>query len=379
MTHLNEREYWFWLCNIDSIGSVLTERLLAYFKEPGNVYNAGENELKEVEGIKEGRIRKIISSKNPEKIRYNLKRMEKMGIRFLSFADEEFPEKLKSIEHMPYGIYVRGNLPDVRFPVVAVVGARECSGYGRDVARYLSCELSKRGVQIISGMARGVDSAAHYGALSSSSPTFAVLGCGLDICYPLENYSIFCEMGRRGGIISEYPAGTKPSPGNFPYRNRIIAGLCDAILVVEAREKSGSLITANFALSQGKDVFAVPGRIGDTLSKGCNDLIKLGAGLVQTPDDILDALEISFPHLCRVFEGKEDGTAGRKLSPKEDRVYKLLGTEPKHISRVMEESGLSFSEVVEALFEMERVGLIAVCGQNYYRRVMDGLTMPFLS
>lgn len=376
MVSLNEREYWFWLCNISSIGSVTIEALLDYFKEPAAVYHAGEDELKRVEGIGKGRVSRIMESKKPEKIRHSLKRTEAMGIRFLSCADEEFPDKLRKIEHSPHGIYVKGKLPDIRFPVVAVVGARECSGYGRDVAGYISYGLSKRGVQIISGMARGVDYMAHCGAIRAGAHTFAVMGCGLDICYPPENYSLFCEMEKRGGIISEYPPGTKPVPGNFPYRNRIIAGLCDAILVVEARERSGSLITADFALSQGKDVFAVPGRINDSLSKGCNDLIRLGAGLVQTPEDILDALELSFPHLCRVFEGKEEpvGLNGN-LRVQEEKVYGLLGTEPRHVSSIIEETGLPVSQVTEALFELEKAGIIAVCGQNYYRRVF-GESLP---
>lgn len=392
MVRLNKREYWFWLCNINGIGNVTTERLLHYFKEPEAVYNAGEAELRKVPGIGEKRIRQIIDSRKPETFCKNLKRVEDMGICFLPFEDEAFPEKLKRIEHPPYGIYVKGKLPDVRFPSVAIVGARECSGYGRDLAEYFSYELSGRGVQIISGMARGVDSSAHYGAICASSSTYAVLGCGVDVCYPLENYTLFCEIIKKGGLISEYPPGTKPSPGNFPYRNRVISGLSDAVLVVEARKRSGSLITANLGLSQGKDILAVPGRVNDTLSRGCNDLIKLGAGLVETPEDVLDALKISFPYLCGGKEscaaGREGGfkrrenpagadekAGGRELSPQEEGVYKLLGIEPKHISSIIEESGLSFSEVVEALFELERIGVIAVCGQNYYRRVL-GESLP---
>lgn len=393
MVHLNEREYWFWLCNINSIGSITIENLLDYFKEPEAVYNAGEDELRKVPGIGEKRIKQIINSKNPENVRKNLKRVEDMGICFLSFGDEAFPEKLKRIEHPPYAIYVKGKVPDIRFPAVAVVGARECSGYGRDLAEYFSYELSSRGVQIISGMARGVDSSAHYGAICASYATYAVLGCGVDICYPLENYTLFCEIIKRGGLISEYPPGTKPSPGNFPYRNRIISGLSDAILVVEARKKSGSLITANLGLSQGKDILAVPGRVNDILSRGCNDLIKLGAGLVETPEDVLDALKISFPHLCRFFEGKADFGSGNadngeracslkrgnkemlrekaaRLKAQDGKIYNILGIEPKHISSIMDESGLSLSQVIESLFELERMGIICVCGQNYYRRVL---------
>ena len=378
MDFLNEREYWFWLCNINTIGSIMTEKLLDYFKEPEAVYNAGEAELRKVPGIGEKRIKEIIKSKEPEEVRKKLKKVEDMGICFLSYGDEAFPEKLKKIEHPPYGLYVKGKLPDVRFPTVAVVGARECSGYGKDIARYFSHELSGMGIQIISGMARGVDSSAHCGAISASFATYAVLGCGVDICYPLENHKLFYEISKTGGLISEYPPGTKPSPGNFPYRNRIISGLSDAILVVEARKKSGSLITANLGLNQGKDIFAIPGRINDTLSVGCNDLIKLGAGLVESPSDIRDALSISFPYLYEFSTGKTNDTKAVKngeifsgIKPEDEKIYNILGIEPKHISSIMNESALPFSRITESLFELERAGMICVCGQNYYRRVLE--------
>lgn len=380
MISLNEREYWFWLCNIKDIGGATIEALINYFKKPKEVYLAGEDELRKIPGIGQQKAKQIIDSKNPERIRLRLRSMKERGISFLSCADEEFPDKLREIEHSPHGIYVKGKLPDIRFPVVAVVGARECSGYGRDAAEYFSYELSGKGIQILSGMARGVDSAAHYGAIRASFPTYAVLGCGVDVCYPPENYSIFSEIGKRGGLISEYPPGTKPFPANFPYRNRIMAGLCDAILVVEARKKSGSLITANLGLSQGKDILAVPGRINDSLSIGCNDLIKLGAGLVQEPGDVLYALEISFPYLFKggfKSEKKEKGTSYCSgevkggLKAGEETIYKLLGMEPKHISSVTDESGLPLSRVIEALFELERMGMVCVCGQNYYRRVLE--------
>lgn len=416
---LNSRELWFWLCNIENVGPVIIEALLNYFKEPEAVYDATEAELLRINGIGKTRINNIMKGKDPEIIRRKMEDMEKKGIHFLSYYDEAFPQKLRDIENPPYWIYYKGRLPDVRFPVLAVVGARECSGYGRDVAKYLSCRLSKCGVQIVSGMARGIDSAAHRGALlaagygrepergygsereggcnseapggyfsKNGAPTFAVLGCGVDVCYPPENYSLYSEINKNGGIISEYPMGIGPFPGNFPRRNRIISGLSDGILVIEAREKSGSLITANLGLSQGKDVFAVPGRINDELSKGCNDLIRLGAGLTEKPEDILDSLAIRFPYLFTEFndknakkikaetastqEGYKNNTG---LTALEEILYNALTVEPKHISCILEESGLGFSQLIEGLFDLEKKGMIQMCGQNYYRRVL-GESLP---
>lgn len=407
---LNSRELWFWLCNIENVGPVIIEALLKYFKEPEAVYDAAEAELLKINGIGKTRINNIMKGKEPEIIRRKMEDMEKKGIHFLSYYDEAFPQKLRDIENPPYWIYYKGRLPDVRFPVLAVVGARECSGYGRDVAKYLSCRLSKCGVQIISGMARGIDSAAHRGALlaagygrepergygseteggcssenpgryfsENGAPTFAVLGCGVDVCYPPENYSLYSEINKNGGIISEYPMGIGPFPGNFPRRNRIISGLSDGILVIEARERSGSLITANLGLGQGKDVFAVPGRINDELSKGCNDLIRLGAGLTEKPEDILDSLAMRFPYLFTEFNDKSAQNIKTEtasgLSAFEEILYNCLTVEPKHISCILEESGLGFSQLIEGLFDLEKKGMIQMCGQNYYRRVL-GESLP---
>ncbi len=248
---------------------------------------------------------------------------------------------------------------------MAIIGAREPTPYGRETTRHLAKGLSEAGVQIISGMAKGVDRYAHEGALMGGGGTFSVLGCGVDCCYPRENIELYMEICRNGGHVSEYDEGILPTPGHFPMRNRIISGMSDAVLVVEAREKSGSLITADMALEQGRDVYAVPGRLGDALSEGTNNLLKMGAYLVDGVECALELLGRS----AKVYRGF---TAERKKNKKitletnEKMVYDCLGLEPKHINEVVNETGFSLMEVSEILLQLELEQLAGwVTGDRY--------------
>ena len=215
-----------------------------------------------------------------------------METRIVIPLEKEFPDCLRSIRQPPDALYVRGDLPDPEKPSVAIIGARNCTFYGSDMAGWFASELARAGVQIISGMAMGVDGIAQRAALEAGGTSFGILGCGTDICYPKSNRDLYDKLLQKGGVISEYPNGTQPLPALFPQRNRLIAGFSQALLVVEAREKSGTLITADAALEQGKDVFVLPGRITDSLSTGCNRLIYQGAGIALSPDTILEALGI---------------------------------------------------------------------------------------
>ena len=214
--------------------------------------------------------------------------LEKAGIRFSCILEQGFPEKLRQIPDPPFGIYYRGGLPENGRPAAAVIGARLASGYGRDQARRFSQKIASRGITVISGMARGIDGIAQRAALDEGGKSFAVLGCGVDICYPDENRDLYDRLLQEGGVISEYPPGTFPKAGLFPQRNRIISGLADLVLVIEARKKSGTLITVDMALEQGREVFALPGRVCDSLSDGCNRLIRQGAAPATCPEDILE-------------------------------------------------------------------------------------------
>lgn len=295
-----------------------------------------------------------------------LKELERKGIKFVKVGDKNYPDKLMPFEDKPKYLFYKGRLPDETKPAVAMVGARACSNYGRNMAKSIARELSENGVQIISGMARGIDTYSALGALEGVTPTFAVLGCGVDICYPTENIELYENIIKNGGLISEYPPGEPPVAWHFPQRNRIISGLSDKIIVVEAKENSGSLITVEWALEQGKDVMAVPGRIGEKLSSGCNRLIKSGAGIITAPKDILEELKYV------VFK-EPDGIKTEKKPLEKDLalLYSELSLQPKNIYELMNDTGLKYEELVNRLLRLQLMGLIEQPSENYYSRLNE--------
>ncbi|MGN0141466.1 MAG: DNA-processing protein DprA, partial [Roseburia sp.] len=247
--------YAYWLSNIPGVGNRTRKLLQEWAGTAKAVYGLTERELQEIPGLGEQEIAEIRKSRERDwqKLYEGLK---DRNICFMSTEDAEFPEKLKEIPDAPYSIYVRGKLPDPAKKSIAIVGARMCSPYGQAAARKLGEVLAGYGAQIISGMAKGIDSAGHTGAIAGGGNTFAVLGNGVDICYPASNRNLYAQIGANGGLISEYPPGTQPRAGLFPMRNRIISALSDVVVVVEAKVRSGSLITADYALEQGRDVYA---------------------------------------------------------------------------------------------------------------------------
>lgn len=275
-----------------------------------------------------------------------------------------YPSRLLVYENMPGAFHVRGNLPDEGKKTVAIVGARACSAYGAHQAYVFGKKLAEHGVQIISGLARGIDGKAHLGALDGGGKTFAVMGCGVDICYPAENSMLYERMLLEGGgVLSEFDNGTPPRGRNFPQRNRIISGLADLVLVIEAKAKSGSLITASYALEQGKTVYALPGRVGDALSEGCNRLIADGAGIAYSVETVLEELQISF--------GKQDNLQEKNkisLASQEEMVYSCLSLYPKNIEEIIQEMPFSAREISRILLKLELKGLIEEPLKNYYAR-----------
>lgn len=275
---------------------------------------------------------------------------------------ERYPEKLQQLTDSPKGIYVKGNLPSPKQPSVAIVGARMCSNYGQVQAYEIAKYLSAHGVQIISGLARGVDGYAHQGALKGGTPTFAVLGCGLDTCYPRQHIGLWKQIQEeQGGILSEYPICTPPLKAYFPQRNRIISGLADLVIVIEAKKKSGSLITADCALEQGKSVYALPGRIWDELSFGCNYLIAQGAGILYSPECILEEL-----HIDRKKNNQRKINLG--LASDLKLVYSGLGFEPKKLDDLSKELQIPPEKLAESLLKLELEGYIEQVRMNYYRK-----------
>lgn len=273
--------------------------------------------------------------------------------------DSRFPERLREIPESPGCIYLKGRLPDPVEMTVGIIGARDGTEYGKMVARTLAKELSEYGISIISGMAYGIDTAAHEGALLGGGKTYAVLGCGVDICYPAINKKLYSKIQEEGGIISEYPEGSPPLPHHFVARNRLIAGLSDILIVVEAKERSGTFITVDRALEQGKQVFVVPGRITDPLSRGCNRLLMEGASLCLSKEDILS---------CFSIEAGKDNEKKPNLKGEEKRIYNALNLEGKHIDALYKELGIPLQSLYSVLVKMEIEGYCESFSSSYYRK-----------
>lgn len=280
----------------------------------------------------------------------------------VSSYEKVFPEKLREIYRTPERLFVRGKLPDPRLPAVAIVGARMCSPYGKSQAYRFAAELARQGVQIISGLARGIDSMAHEGALSvAGGRTFGVLGCGVDVVYPKGNSGLYRRVRENGGLISEFPAGTPPRPANFPQRNRLISAFADIVLVIEAREKSGSLITVDHALEQGRSVYALPGRVDDALSQGCNRLVAQGAGIAVSPEMLLEELKIEKNRCAASGTGEKLGLASDL-----ELVYSCLDFEPKSVQAIQEICAMPALQLLQVLLELELKGLAKEIMKSYY-------------
>lgn len=359
-----DKQYLYWLFQLPGVGAVTIKRLWERYGSFQEIYNIEGKELSE---------RKLLSGSLAEcfdewkshltQTKEEYHSLSERGIQFVTVLDDEYPGKLRRIEECPMGLYVKGKLPDEAQPAVAIIGARNCSHYGKQVAEYMGSALSRGGVQIISGLAAGIDGAGHRGALREGKSTYGVLGCGVNTCYPKENYPIYHEMELTGGILSECRLHEPPAPKNFPMRNRIISGLSDVILVVEAKERSGSLITVEFGLEQGKEIYAVPGPITDQLSRGCNRLIKAGASIITEPEDILEYFQIKHEKILRVDEKNP------KLLAKNEKVlYSCLDLRPKFIDKVVMESGLPIGTCMTVLLELELSGYIVQTASHYYAR-----------
>lgn len=351
-----------WICSVQGIGIRKLRELEKEFKTPENIYFASEKSLCRVKGIGEKEARKIMESKEQFQGDEFLNKLKLLQMKCITWFDEEYPMECRHIYEPPKCLFFRGELPGqgVR---IAIVGARNCSVYGKEMARKFSFDLARAGVAVVSGMARGIDGWAHQGALEANGKTYAILGNSAEICYPAEHERLYQSIMKQGGVLSEYPPGTKADPRFFPMRNRIIGALSRGVLVVEAKKKSGSLITAEQALEQGKDVFVVPGRIGDSLSEGCNNLIKQGAYLVTSPEEILEFYGI-FTH-----NKKENFTKiNIFLERKEKMVYASLSLEPKHVSMLAKELNMESVEVMKCILSLRKHRLIQEIGNHYYIR-----------
>lgn len=283
-------KYWIWLASVEGLGPVKKFALLNKFETAKRIYNATEKEILKVDGMSDKIVQNMQKAKDAKLLEKYEKYILKNDIKIINISDDNYPAKLKNIYAPPITIFAKGDISLLNSKSIAIVGSREPSKYGIYVAEKFSKELSKEGITIVSGLARGIDTFAHVGALSSFGKTIAVLGSGIDVVYPKENAKYYREISEKGLIISEYIVGTVPESKNFPQRNRIISGLSDGVLVVEARKNSGTMITTDFALEQGKELYVIPGNITSNLSAGTNNLIKEGAKLVTDVYEILEDL-----------------------------------------------------------------------------------------
>lgn len=284
---LEKKKYWIWLSTIKGLGSRRKQILLNKYKTPERIYNLKKEEILKIKGFSETLAECIIDKENKENLKRQIDDIQEQNIKIITIKEKEYPQLLRTIYDYPVSIYVKGNEKILNGPTIGIVGCRQSTAYGEKVAQYFAYNLSKRSINIISGLAKGIDSQSHIGAIKAKGITIGVIGSGLDIVYPKENQYLYDKIIRENGaIVSEYPLGVKPEKMNFPARNRIISGMSKGILVVEAKKKSGTLITVDFALEQGRDVYVVPGNIDEMNSVGTNDLIKQGAQMVTSHKDI---------------------------------------------------------------------------------------------
>lgn len=339
-------KYLYWLDNISGLGTGGKERLLEAFGTGEGVYRAQEKHLALL--LEPAKLEKLQEMRQIWDVDQEYIRMQEKQIFFVCTADLEYPERLRHIPDHPFGIYYKGRLPQTQRLAVAVVGARECSDYGRFIATELGKELGIAGIQVISGMARGIDGISQLAALETGGESYAILGNGVDICYPRENQPIYDRMLVQGGVLSTYPPGTAPKPQLFPPRNRIVSGLADVLVVVEARQKSGTLITVDMALEQGREVYAVPGRITDRLSDGCNKLVKDGALVFLSPRDFMEGLRQSFPEKIANCVSKRTADSSRPalppITPEEAVVLEALDLYPQPLERIREQLQVKLTE-----------------------------------
>jgi len=349
---MSDPKFWIALSDVPDIGPVTARKLLAIYKKPEAVFKAPYKELANIHGIGPAKAKNIKGYSGWEKIDAQLKKLDATGIKMVTFSNEDYPETLKNIEDAPIVLYIKGTIQKEDRYAVAVVGSRKYSPYGKLAAEKLSSELSSMGFTIVSGMARGIDTLAHTAAINSGGRSIAVLGSGIDVPYPPENRGLMEKLSDSGCVISEFPPGTTPERENFPKRNRIISGLSLGVLVVEATADSGSLITASCALEQGKEVFAVPGNINSANSKGTNDLIKKGAKLVQSAEDVIEELAPILKGYIRTRE-----KVNIELSVEEKRLCDIMTAEPKHVDMLSRESKMPAQKVLGILLSLELNGI----------------------
>lgn len=376
-----EKFYLAAICSVvPGLGRSRLPRLIQALGSAEAVYTASEQELKDAGICSEKQIINFINNRTADYPHKLAVLCSQLGVKLISIYDKSYPESLREISDPPLVLYIKGQLPAANYNI-AVVGSREASEYGLKAARYFAQSFAKENITVVSGGARGIDTAAHEACLKAGGKTIAVLGTGIDVAYPAENKDLFARIAEHGVVVSEYPPGTQPLARNFPARNRIIVGLARGVLVAEAARKSGAIITANIAADEAREVYCVPGNIFLDKSIGCHDLIRTGAKLVDSPNDIYEDIRDWYQRNSmqqNIFEYREDreekteNTDNKEalpdLSANAQCLYNLLSQGPLSLEELTEQSQLQFAEISMELLNMQMLGIIATDQlQRYYR------------
>lgn len=357
-------EYWFAaIRNLSDQKKILLREEIDTAEE---LYYIEESELILKKILSDAERSILTESRKKWELEEEYRKLTEANIQLVTFPMHTYPSKLRTIFHPPYALYVKGNLPSEDVPAIAIVGARKCTPYGEKCAIDFASKLSACGAEIISGLAIGIDGMGQRAAVNQDARTFAVLGSGVDVCYPRNHIGLYMDiLEHGGGILSEQLPGSRPVGWNFPMRNRIISGLSDVVLVIEAKEKSGSLITADLAMDQGKDVYALPGPVTSTYSQGCNRLIKQGAGILLTPEELLEDLAVS-GKICLPKITEKSNEKEIMLESTEKLVYSCVSFDSKNVDTIASETKLPILMVINTLVSLELKGLIKEISKNNY-------------
>lgn len=370
---MTEKEFLMVLNCIPDIGFVRFNNLIKHFGAVEKIFSATKAELEKVDQIGPKVSSAIISCDKDKTLKCEMKLIERCSVKVISYLDKDYPVNLKDIYDPPIILYVKGELTAEDKYSIGIVGSRHASRYGLQTAERLGCELAAMGLTVVSGLARGIDAAGHKGALKAKGRTIAVLGSGLANIYPEEHIKLADEIAKAGAVVSEFPMATEPYKDNFPRRNRIISGLSLGVIVVEAAKNSGALITTDFALEQGRELFAVPGQAQAATAAGTNMLIRQGAKLVESADDVIEELgDVIKGHMKAAAPGGRDEKISKALgglNEAEVKIFETLSDAPVSIDEIVDDTGLPVTEAMSCLTRLELKGIVAqLPGKSYVRK-----------
>lgn len=360
-------QFQYWFMKNEDISYGKKPKLIDYFYDSYNLYNASKSQLMATGILDEKTVDRFLEGKKKFDLEKEYYDFCNSPFSFITIESDSYPEKLRNIYDYPYGLFYIGTLPDFS-RAVSIVGARRCSAYGKKIALELGEKLGEVGFTVISGMARGIDAYGHRGCLNGGGNTVAVLGSGCDVIYPRDNRLLYEDIvSSSGAVISEYQMGSSPVALNFPRRNRIVSALSDIVIVVEARDKSGSLITADFALEHGKDIYVIPGRIGDSLSTGTNKLLSQGAGIIYDIDGFINQLQDAYGQKNSVNKRTKEKI---NLTSEQKKVLSMFDEYPKSLATVLEESHMDYLKLLSNVLSLERIGVLTEVFKNNYVKMV---------